>query len=162
MISVVLNRSELPGWFFILEVDDAKEQKQLKVQPHHISEMEIWHKVSHCQGPSKSMRIHGEEKSGKRKHHGINQLLSYNWCCISEMHRMGLVLKPTRRMGEYCFFWVAPGHRNRCSHTVCASLNLEGGVIPEANLRWLGTNLFNHSALTHACLLKECLLVDPG
>lgn len=38
------------GLFFILEVDDAKEQKQLKVQPHHISEMEIWHKVSHCQG----------------------------------------------------------------------------------------------------------------
>ena len=38
-----------------LEVDDAKEQKQLKVQPHHISEMEIWHKVSHCQGCVKLM-----------------------------------------------------------------------------------------------------------
>lgn len=131
------------GLFFILEVDDAKEQKQLKVQPHHISEMEIWHKVSHCQGQENhffSVKRNlvfsniTEKKNVflKRKKVGYNLLFSYNWC-ISFLRCTGRVcfgfkiLKPTRRMEEYCFFWVAPGPTEIVVVTVvCASLNLWG------------------------------------
>ena len=68
----------------------------------------------------------------KRKKVGYNLLFSYNWCC-SPLRCTGRVcfgfkiLKPTRRMEEYRFFWVAPGPTEIVVVTVvCASLNLWG------------------------------------